>query len=54
MHALYNKNDHIIIMHTVYVVYLVNIKFGELKRKCKLTDIQFGKQDDIDVDCFIV
>ena len=45
--ALYVHNIAI----TVYVVYLVNIKVDELERKCKLVDIQFGEDDDIDVDC---
>ena len=35
---------------TVYMVYLVNIKFVEVKHECKLADIQFGEQNDIDVD----
>ena len=26
-------------------------EYQELKCKCKLVGIQFGKQDDIDVDC---
>ena len=36
--------------YTVYAVYLAIIKFGELECKCKLVDILFGKEDDIDVD----
>ena len=38
--------------YTKYVVYLANNKFGELEHKCKLVDIKFVQQDDIDVDCF--
>ena len=37
-------------MYTVYALYLANVKFGELEYKCKLVEIQFGEQDDIDVE----
>ena len=36
--------------YTMYTLYSANIKLGELERKCKLPDICFGEQDDIDVD----
>ena len=29
---------------TIYEVYLVNVKFGELEHKCKLAGIQLGEQ----------
>ena len=37
--------------HTVYTVYLADSKFGELEHKFKLMNIQFGEQDDINVNC---
>ena len=35
-----------------YAVYWENSKFDELERKCKLVDLWFDKQDNIDVDYF--
>ena len=32
-------------------VYLTNIQSDELEHKFKLVDIEFGEQDNIDVDC---
>ena len=42
-------------MFILYItVYLANINFGKVECKYKLADISFGKQDDIDVDCFML
>ena len=46
-------NHHYYILY-IYGVYLANIEFGDFEHKCKLADIYFGEQDDIDVDCFIL
>ena len=40
--------------YTVCVIYLANMKFGELERRYTLVDIQFGEQQNIDVDCITV
>ena len=40
--------------YIVYVVYLANITFDKLKRKCKLVGIWFGEQENIDVDCLTI
>ena len=34
-------------------MYLADSMFGELEHKCKLEDIKFGEQGDIDVDCLV-
>ena len=39
---------------TVYVVYLVNNKFGELRHNAHWWTFQFGEQGDIECTLFII